>query len=84
MKPRARSVYFSIFIFVDSLGLPSPPLRHDYGIFIGGSSDRIDISQSAADRRPVCRLDADVGIAAQNGRGAVTNSGVVARAAGIP
>src|SRR6185503_15817003 len=48
MKPRARSVYFSIFISFDSLGLPFPPLRHDYGIFIGVSADRIDISQSAA------------------------------------
>jgi hypothetical protein len=28
-------VYFSIFISFDSLGLPSSPLRHDYGIFIG-------------------------------------------------
>ena len=38
-KPRARSVYFSIFISFASLGLPSPPgerrARHDYGIFIG-------------------------------------------------
>jgi hypothetical protein len=35
MKPRARSVYLSIFMSFDSLGLPFPPLRHDYGIFIG-------------------------------------------------
>jgi hypothetical protein len=84
MKPRARSVYFSMFISFASLGLPSPPLRHDYGIFIGVSADRIDISQSVAGRRPVCRLDANVGIAAQNGRGPVTNSRAVAWAAGIP
>src|SRR4051794_28002410 len=120
MKPRARSVYLSIFMSLASLGLPSPPgarsakvvpvLRpiapqnyvwrvtltrnrshfrgsrawHDYGFFIGYPRDRIDISQPAAGRRPVFRLDANVGMARQNGRGLLTNSGTMAQQAGIP
>jgi hypothetical protein len=84
MKPRDRSVYFSIFIF----GFPSAcrphPLRHDCGIFIGYPRDRIDISQLAAGRRPVFRLDANVGMAGQNGRGQLTNSGTMAEEVRIP
>jgi hypothetical protein len=71
-------------MFFASLGLPFSPVRHDYGIFIGVYANRIDIPQPAASRRPIFGLDANVGMARQNGRGPLTNSGAVAQGAGIP